>query len=70
MTYRNSHRIFAAAVVLAAIVSVTLLGACDGGGSDRLPGIPAVKPPENMADVRNFTRAELDTLRSMKERNH
>jgi hypothetical protein len=70
MTHRFSHRLVPAAALLAAVVLASLLAACERDGGDRLKGMPEVTPPENMADVRNFSRAELDTLRAMKNRNH
>jgi hypothetical protein len=56
----------ASAVTLTAVLG--LIGCGGDGGGDR-PDFPRVSPPENQAEIRNFTVSELDSLRAMKKRN-
>lgn len=51
--------------VLALALPVAGCGGGDGHSSD----MPAVSMPRNESEVRNFTDAELDSLRAMKQRN-
>lgn len=58
-------------VIGAVLLAACIVAGCNSGdGGGKSIGMPAVTPPQNQAEVRDFTMTELDTLRALKARNH